>query len=444
MTLEEARAFLRENRLETVLAAGVDQAGVLRGKRLTAAYFLDVAEQGLTVPWSILNTGPMDEAAPGVLDTGIPNVVGVPDLATLTVAGWEENAAIVMMDWRWPGGSPCPYCPRSELRRQVAAAAAMGFEARFALELEFYVLPTPIAAVRAGKWASVEPAAVDVHCYALYEGHFHEPLFAALRRDFPEAIEGGGPEWGRGQFEINLRPRDPLAMADLAVRFKTAVKQRAAALGQSATFMAKLREDLSGNSGHIHQSLIERASGRPAFHDGSDPSRMSPVMRGYLAGQLDALLPTTLCFAPYVNSYKRFRDESLAGILAGWGVDNRTVGLRALTTSPGSCRVEHRIGGADLNPYVAFAAALGAGLRGVRQGLPLPEPLTGNAYRAEGIPRVPPSLADAVALFERSAVVREILAAPFAENLAVVARLELEAFATIVTDLERRRCFEMV
>lgn len=444
MDIKQARDFITEHGITTVIAAGVDQAGILRGKRYTTSYFLSAAAKGFNVPWSILNTGPMDEAAPGVLETGIPDIKGVPELSTLRVAGWEEKTAVVMMDWRWGDGSPCPLCPRSELKRHVAALRAAGFVERFALELEFYILPLPAAELRKGAWADVPTAIRDPHCYSIYEGSYTEPLYARLREDFPDAIEGGGPEWGRGQFEINLRATDALAMADQVALFKTAVKQRAAALGMSATFMAKVHEEFSGNSGHIHQSLTDARSGRPAFYDADAPDHMSAVMRHYLAGQLAALIPTTLCFAPYVNSYKRFREDSLAGILKGWGVDNRTAGLRAITASEGSCRIEHRIGGADLSPYVAFSALLGAGLKGIAEKTPLPPPLTGNAYHAADVERVPRSLIEAVRLAETDPLMRQILTPAFVDNLIVVAKLELAAFETVVTDLERRRCYEKV
>jgi len=444
LDIGQARNFIAENGIRTVIAAGIDQGGILRGKRYTTGYFLDAAAKGFNMPWSLLNTGPMDEAAPGVMETGIPDVKAVPDLSTLRVANWEEKTAVVLMDWRWADGSPCPLCPRSELKRHVAAARAAGFRERFALELEFYVLPLPAEKLRQGAWAEVPVASRDPHCYSIYEGSYLEPLYARLREDFPDAIEGGGPEWGCGQFEINLRAGDALAMADTVALFKTAVKQRAAALGMSATFMAKVHETFSGNSGHIHQSLLDAASGKPLFYDAGAADRMSPLMRHYMAGQLAALIPTTLCFAPYVNSYKRFREDSLAGIMKGWGVDNRTAGLRAITASEGSCRVEHRIGGADLNPYVAFSALLGAGLKGVADKTPLPPPLAGNAYHIADVERVPRSLSEAVRKADSDPLMRQILTPAFVDNLIVVANLELAAFETTVTDLERRRCYERV
>jgi glutamine synthetase len=443
LDLTEARDFIERHGITTIIAGGPDQVGTLRGKRYTADYFLATAAKGFRMPWTILNTGPMDEAAPGVFDGGLPDVKGRPDLSTLRLAPWEPETAMVLFDWVWPDDRPCPLCPRSELKRQIAKLNALGYDARFALELEFHVLPTPIDKIRQGQWSTVETVSKDVHCYSVYEGHFHEPLYRQIRHWFADAVEGGGSEWGQGQIEITLKACDPLAMADRVIAFKTAVKQAAAGLGMSATFMAKIHENMSGCSGHIHQSLVERGSGKPVFHDPKQPHGMSGVMQHYVAGLLEALIPSTILFAPYMNSYKRMKAETLAGTTASWGIDNRTVGLRVINTDPGACRVEHRIGGADLNPYVAFAACLGAGIRGIAKKLALPPPAEGNVYRNETVETVPGNLWTAIELADKSPIVREILSPTFVDNLMIVERLELAALETVVTDLDRRRNFEM-
>lgn len=221
-----------------------------------------------------------------------------PDLTTLRLAPWEEHTAIVLMDWTWPDGSPWPYCPRQKLKRRLGLLHAADWRERVALELEFVVLPVPVAEIRRGRWSDITPAQIDVHCYSIYEGQFLEPMYRRVRDAFGAVIEGGGPEWGPGQFEINLRATDALAMADTVLTFKTAVKQICAGLGATATFMAKWRHDLSGNSGHIHQSLMDAKTGANAFHDAADPQGMSALMRRYLAGQLVALPPSTLFLAP--------------------------------------------------------------------------------------------------------------------------------------------------
>ena len=442
MTLDEVRDFIDRHAVRTVICAGTDPAGVLRGKRLTVPHFLRVAEHGVGFASVVLMTSTLDEVLPGLLESGIPDVEGRPDLATFRLAPWEPHTAVVLLDWHEADGRPSDRCPRSLLRRQVTRVRELGLAERFALELEFFVFPQPVAAIRAGAWGPPEPPSQDLHCYSVYEGHFQEPLMARLRECFPDAIESCTPEFGPGQHEVNLAHAGALAMADTAVLFKTAVKQLAAQSGQSATFMAKVRDDASGSSGHVHQSFAT-PDGASACHDPAATDRLSPFFRAYVAGQLDALRETTLFLAPFVNSYKRLRDGGFAGTTRTWGLDNRTCGLRVINTSPQSCRVEHRVGGADLNPYTAFAALLGAGLRGVEMRLELPPPTEGDAC-AGAHERVPASLAEAVLVSDRSPLTRELLPAAFVDNLLRIARFELGVFDATVTDLERRRYYERV
>jgi glutamine synthetase len=440
----ETETFLATHGIHTVIVIGTDPVGIARGKRLNVDFFLKAADSGIGFSSYIMSTTTMDEVLPGLFDTGVPDVKGLPDLSTLRLAPWEPGVAVCLMDWVQPDGTPHPFCPRSELKRQKAELAALGFDALFSLELEFYLLPIPMQEIRLGRWTDLPTMSRDVHCYSVYEGHFWEPLLSEIRRAFPDAIEGSIPEWGPGQFEVNLHRADPLAMADTVVLFKTATKQMAAKAGLAATFMAKIDDQLSGSSGHIHQSLIARASGQPAFFDGGQPLGLSAVFRNYLAGQLDLFLPTTLCFAPFVNSYKRYQPDSFAGSTRAWGIDNRTVGLRVINNSAKSCRVENRLGGADLNPYVAFASCIGAGIRGMRKELPLPPPTEGNAYQAPGVEIVPASLREACAVAASAPALHEIFGRAFIGNLIRIAEFEVSACEKRVSDIERRRYLEMV
>ncbi|MGD9502778.1 MAG: glutamine synthetase family protein [Methyloceanibacter sp.] len=440
----ETKAFLETHGIHTVIAIGTDPVGVARGKRLNVDFFLKAATSGIGFSSYIMATTTVDEVLPGLFDTGVPDVKGLPDLSTLRLAPWEPGVAVCLMDWIDEKGGPHPLCPRSELKRQKAALAKLGFDALFSLELEFYLLPIRMEEVRRGRWSDLPTVSRDVHCYSIYEGHFWEPVLADIRRAFPDAIEGSIPEWGPGQFEVNLYRADPVAMADTAVLFKTATKQIAARAGLSATFMAKIEDQLSGSSGHIHQSLVERASGKPAFYDSSQPLNLSPVLRHFLAGQLDVFLPATLCYAPFVNSYKRYQPDSFAGCTRTWGIDNRTVGLRVINNSAKSCRVENRLGGADLNPYVAFAASIGAGVRGMREKLPLSPTSEGNAYQKPGVEVVPSSLRAACETASASQALREIFDPGFIDNLIRIAAFEVSACESRVSDVERRRYLEMV
>ncbi len=440
----ETKEFLATHGVHTVIVLGTDPVGVARGKRLNVDFFLKAAESGIGFSSYIMATTTMDEVLPGLFDTGVPDVRGLPDLSTLRLVPWEPGAAICIMNWVGHDGAPHPFCPRSELKRQRATLAEMGFDALFSLELEFYLLPIPMQDVRLGRWTDLPTMSRDVHCYSVYEGHFWEPLLAQIRQAFPDSIEGSIPEWGPGQFEVNLYRADPLAMADTAVLFKTATKQLAAKAGLSATFMAKIDDQLSGSSGHIHQSLIERANGEPGFYDATHPLRLSAVFQSYLAGQLDVFRQTTVCFAPFVNSYKRYQPDSFVGSTRTWGIDNRTVGLRVINSSAKSCRVENRLGGADLNPYVAFASCIGASIRGMRKQLPLPAPIEGNAYQTAGVESVPASLREACQVAAAAPELREIFGPAFIDNLIRIAEFEASACERRVSDIERRRYLEMV
>jgi glutamine synthetase len=443
MNRDGVEAFLDEHKIRTVIAAGTDPMGVLRGKRLTVPYFKQAMDSGLTFAWFIMRTTTVDDVLPDMLGTGVPDIKGVPDLSTLQLAPWEGDTAIVLFDWVWPDGSPCPLCPRTQLKRQIARLAERNIAELFALEFEFYLMPKPIADIRRGDFAGLAPASRDIHCYSIYEGSFHEPVIARIRECFDDIIEGCAPEWGQGQIEINLHRAGALAMADQVMLFKTAVKQIAAEAGLSATFMAKWHQDFSGNSGHIHQSFTDKTTGKSLCYDARTKDSLTPFFRRYIAGQLDLLCETTLFFAPFVNSYKRFQDDSFAGVTRCWSVDNRTAGLRVINTGAGKTRLEHRIGGADLNPYTAFAVLIGSGLHGVDNKLRLPPPLDGNTYHEEGLDHVPRTLDEACDLAEATPAIRDFLAPEFIANVLTVSRYECSIFRQTVTDLELRRYYEM-
>lgn len=434
---------ISENGVRTIIVAGTDAAGLLRGKRLTVPYFRHAVEGGVNFASYILGTTTMDEVLPGLFDTGIPDVHGHVDLSSFRLAPWEKDTAIVLLDWMTPEGAPHPLCPRSILRRQVEKAATMGYAVRASLELEFYILPIPIQDVRQGRWSNLPLASKDIHCYSIFEGHFCEPIIGKLRDCFPEEIEACLPEWGQGQFEVNLYRSDPMKMADTAVMMKLAVKQIAAEAGATATFIAKLREDLSGSSGHIHLSLRTAANGTSVFYDATRPLKLSKTFEHFLAGNMDIFHESVLFYAPNVNSYKRMQSGSFAGTTRCWGLDNRTAGYRAINESAGKARLEIRIGGADLNAYLALATGLGAGLRGIERKLPAPPAGTGNNYEQE-IDTVPTNLTEAVGATAAGTAIRDILSPALVENALRIARFEVGVFDGTVTDLERRRYMETV
>jgi glutamine synthetase len=443
MDLEAIDTLIERHGIRTVILAATDPGGMQRGKRLTVPYFRDVAQDGINFASFILYTTMIDDVLPHLFPTGIPDILGAPDLASFRIAGWEKGAAVVNMDLRRPDGTAITLCPRSELKRQIARAKALGYTVKCSLELEFFLLPTKPEQIRAGHWGMPPLVSQDIHCYSVYEGHFWEPIVGALREAFPDEIEGCAPEWGQGQFEANLRATDPLRMADTAIWFKTAVKQLAAQAGMTASFMAKIHENFSGNSGHIHMSLVDARTGKPVFWDEDAELRMSLPFRQFIAGQLDAFHEATLFYAPTVNSYKRFQSNSFAGVTRSWGIDNRTVGYRVINESAKKARLECRIGGADLNPYTALATMLGAGLRGIEKKLTPPPPGTGNCYETPGVESVPTTLEAALAAARDSKAIREVLHPEFVDNMLRIGAFETSVFRSQVTDLERRRYLEM-
>ena len=279
MKRQDVDTFLDENAIRTVIVAGTDPMGGLRGKRLTVPYFKNAIDSGLTFAWFIMRTTTVDDVLPDMLGTGVPDVKGVPDLSTLQLAPWEPDTAIVLIDWVWPDGSPCPYCPRSELKRQVAAMRKQNIVERVALEFEFYLMPKPVVDIRRGDFSGLGPASQDIHCYSIYEGSFFEPVVARVRECFEDIIEGCTPEWGQGQFEINLAATDALSMADQVMLFKTAVKQIAAEAGLSATFMAKWHQEFLRQL-RPHPSKLQRCQDRQVL-----------VLRRQDQGQSDAVVP---------------------------------------------------------------------------------------------------------------------------------------------------------
>jgi len=443
MELAAVKETIEKNGIRTVIVAGTDPAGVLRGKRLTVPYFYHALNDGITFASYILGTTTMDEVLPGLFDTGIPDLKGVLDLDSFRLAPWEDSAAIIFMDWQNADGTPSPLCPRTTLKRQVARSRDMGYAETASLELEFYLLPVSLKEVRLGRWSDIQPASKDIHCYSIFEGHFWEPVVSKIRECFPTEVEACLPEWGQGQFEINLYRSDAVTMADNAMLLKLAVKQIAASQGVTATFMAKFREDLSGSSGHIHLSLRDVKTGEPVFFDPARPLKLSRTFENFVAGQLDVFAASALFYAPNVNSYKRFQSLSFAGTTKNWGIDNRTVGFRAINQSGGKCRLEIRLGGADVNPYLAIATGLGAGLRGIEKNLDAPPASAGNAYEDQ-VERIPSTLAAAVAAAANDKAIREVLPPTVVENALRIARFELGVFEGTVTDLERRRYMETV
>ncbi|HSK97115.1 MAG TPA: glutamine synthetase family protein [Euzebyales bacterium] len=442
--VQTLRGEVDAGRIDTVLLCIADMQGRLQGKRLSARHFLDEvvehAAEGCNYLLAVdveMNT--VDGYKMSSWDTGYGDFVFKPDLDTLRVAPWLPATALVMADLQWEDGAPVLASPRQILRRQLARLAERDLTAHAGSELEFIVFRDTYEQAWNKGYRDLEPANYYNVDYSMLGTARIEPLLRRIRN----AMEGMGMpvesakgECNVGQHEINFRYADALTMADNHTIYKNAAKEIAAEDGYALTFMAKY-DEREGNSCHLHFSL-RGSDGSAVFADGAHG--MSPLFQHFVAGQLAALRELTLCFAPNINSYKRFVDGSFAPTAVSWGMDNRTCALRVVGHGAGM-RVENRVPGGDVNPYLAFAAMIAAGLHGIDAELPLEEPYAGNAYASDH-DRVPTTLRDAADLFAESKIARAAFGDEVVDHYRNMAAVELAAFDRAVTDWERYRGFE--
>jgi glutamine synthetase len=440
MTLEELAAQVEAGAIDTVLLALVDMQGRLMGKRLVADHFVgEVAAHGAEGCNYLLavdvDMTPVDGFALASWARGYGDFLLKPDLDTLAPVPWHEGTAICMADVAWLDGTDVAPSPRQVLRRQLERLAERGWIAYAGTELEFIVHRDSYEDAWRKGYRDLEPANLYNVDYSLLGTARVEPLVRRIRNSMSAAgmrVEDSKGECNLGQHEINFRYSDALRTADQHAIYKNGAKEIAAQEGLSITFMAKLNER-EGSSCHIHFSLADRQG--PLF------ARDRATFDSFLAGQLAALRELTLLLAPNVNSYKRYAPGSFAPTAIAWGRDNRTCALRVVGDGA-SLRFEHRVGGADLNPHMALAAIIAAGLHGVESRLELPPVFEGDAYKDPSLPRVPSSLRDARELFAVSPLARAAFGEEVVEHYVHAADVELDAFARAVTDWERFRGFE--
>ncbi|MFI8205761.1 glutamine synthetase family protein [Streptomyces sp. NPDC085937] len=447
LAVEELHALVASGEIDTVVLAFPDMQGRLQGKRFAARFFLDeVLRHGtegcnyLLAVDADMNT--VDGYAMSSWETGYGDFAMYPDLDTLRRVPWNEGTAMVTADLAWADGSPVAAAPRQILRRQLDRLAALGYTAQAGTELEFIVFKDTYEQAWDSGYRGLTPAnQYNVDYSVLGTGRI-EPLLRRIRNEMAGAgltVESAKGECNPGQHEIAFRYDEALVTCDQHAVYKTGAKEIAAQEGVSLTFMAKYNER-EGNSCHIHLSLADLGGDSAMPDSPEDPDSMSEVMRHFLAGQLAALREFSLLYAPHINSYKRFQPGSFAPTAVAWGHDNRTCALRVVGHGR-SLRFENRLPGGDVNPYLAVAGMVAAGLHGIEQRLELPEPCAGNAYTA-GFDHVPTILREAAELWEHS----EIAKAAFGEEVVAhyrnMARVEIDAFDAAVTDWELRRSFE--
>jgi glutamine synthetase len=436
---EELRAALERGTIDTVVVAFVDMQGRLMGKRVDAGYFLEHAAHGLHACSSLLTLDMESDITPGYdlasIETGYGDVLLRPDMATLRPLPWHEATALVLCDPTWADGTEIGPAPRTVLRRQVERVRGLGFEPAIGSELEFFLCRETYDEAAATGHARLTRAGRYVTDGHLLAPGFDEPLIRQLRRHMLAAgipVEASKAEADAGQHELTFRYADPVATADHHVIFKHGAKEIAFQNGCSITFMAKPDHRWQGSSCHVHQSL---------WRDGSNLfAGESDVFRHYLAGQLACLRELAVFVAPVINSYKRFAVNTWAGTTLTWAHDNRTTGFRVVGGGD-ALRIEARIPGADVNPYLCLAALLAAGLHGIEHELPLPEPYEGNAY-ASTAERFPPTLREGIAALESGTMARAALGDDVIDHYLNYARIEQRLFDRAVTDYERARMFE--
>ena len=440
MDLGALRKTIDKGEIDTVLLALTDMQGRLQGKRYHARHFVDaIAEHEAEACNYLLavdvDMSTVDGYAMASWDHGYGDFVMKPDIATLRPVPWQEGTAICLADLQWGDGSEVVASPRQVLRRQLARLAERGWTANTGTELEFQIFRTPYEEAWHKAYRDLEPANLYNVDYSLLGTARVEPLLRRIRNAMHAAglhVEDSKGECNLGQHEINFRYQDALRACDEHAIYKNGAKEMAAADGQSITFMAKF-DQREGNSCHIHLSLAD-ASGENVFA-GDDA-----LFDHFVAGLVTTLRELTLFLAPNINSYKRYAEGSFAPTAVAWGTDNRTCALRVVGHGPGK-RIECRVGGADLNPYLAVAAMIAGGLHGIDEKLELEPPCAGNAYITDH-PRVPGTLREARSLFATSQVARDAFGDEVVEHYLNYARIELQAFDAAVTDWERFRGFE--
>lgn len=445
------QSVLAERNITKIKVGGFDIDGVLRGKYISREKFDSAVEKGLGFCDVIFGWDSSDVLYDNVAvtgwHTGYPDALARIDLSSFRVIPWEPGTALFLVDYFDSQDQPLSFSPREVLKRVVAKAQGMGFEPEIATEFEFFLFRENSHSVRAKHYRHLTPLSPGMFGYSvLRTGVNFEIAHDILdsMREFGIELEGFHTETGPGVYEAAIQHGRALEAADKAALFKTGIKQIAARHGLIATFMAKWNAGLPGCSGHLHESLWDRDRTRNLFHDSASPKGISGFMSHYIAGQLQ-LMPEFTAFAcPTVNSYRRLVPGVWAPTNATWGIDNRTVALRAIVgPSQKAVRVEYRLSGADINPYLAIAASLASGLYGIERALEPPQAVRGDGYATEA-PALPASLDEGTRRLAASAMAPELLGKDFVDHYLRTREWEVRQHQRAVTEWELDRYFEII
>jgi glutamine synthetase len=440
---------LEEQGVKSIKIGGFDVDGVLRGKYVSLDKFRSALTKGfgfcdVIFGWDIVDVVYDNGVVTGP-QTGYPDVQAILDPTTLRAVPWEPGVCAMLCDFRDERGGGHPACPRSLLKRTIDRAQRMGYAPKFGSEYEFFLFQETRDTLQEKGFRGMKPLDPGMFGYSwVRSGQDADLMHDILEgmRAFEIDIEGLHTETGPGVYEVAIRYDDALRAADQAALFKVAMKQIAHRHGLSVTFMAKWNASLPGASGHLHQSLWR--DGKNTFFDSRASRGMSRVMRSYIAGQLALMRELTALYSPTVNSYKRYVPGVWAPLVPSWGVENRNCAVRVIgTNDEKALRLEYRQTAADMNPYIAMATCLAAGLYGIDKELDLPKETIGDP--GDGGPeRLPRTLAEATDLLEKSRAAKQILGADFVGHYVATRRWETRAYDRAVTDWELARYFETV
>ncbi len=454
LTLEELKHKADSGEIETVVAMFTDLYGRQMGKRFSAEFFLDqVAKSGMHACDYLLTVDMPMEPVPGYKyanwERGYGDFHCSPDLSTLRIATWLDKSALVICNvYDEKTHQQVSVAPRSILNKQVSTAAEMGYLAQGSSELEYFIFEETYKSAREKHYTNLEHFGAYIEDYHILQGTREEVLNAAARKHLGNSgvpVESSKGEWGPGQHELNIHYADISTMADRHTIYKQCFKDLAYQLGLAVTFMAKFDASVAGSSSHLHLSLWDTKGKKNIF---AGKKKLGPVQgsdefRWFLGGWIQHAREMMVFYAPTINSYKRYQLGSWAPTSLAWSYDNRTAGFRVVGHDS-SLRIESRVPGADINPYLAYAASLASGLDGIRNQIEPPDIFEGDIYSAAHLPKVPMTLREAIAELEKSAFVRQAFGEDVVEHYLHFFKTEQAAYDKAVTNWERARYFEQI
>jgi glutamine synthetase len=448
LSFETLKELVKSGEVDTVIAALPDMQGRLMGKRFHAVHFVESAWEETHCCNYLLATDLEMHTVEGYKATswqsGYGDYVMQPDMTTLRLVPWLEGTAMVLCDvLDHHTHEEIPHSPRAVLKKQIARLSELGFEAMTATELEFFIFEKSFDEVRKSGFSDLEPISGYNEDYHILQTTKEESVMRPLRNHLYAAgipIENSKGEAEAGQEELNIRYGEALDCADNHTIAKHAAKEIGWQQGHAVSFLPKWHHDRVGSSSHVHQSLWK--DGNNAFYDPDGELGMSELMRNYMAGLIKYAPEYTYFLAPYINSYKRFQKGTFAPTKTVWSVDNRTAGFRLCGDGTKAVRVECRIGGSDLNPYLAVAAQLAAGIKGIEEKMKLAPATSGDVYEAQKADEIPQTLRAAMVTLDKSDMLRAAFGDAVVDHYVRAAEWEQEEFDRVVTDYEIARGFE--